>query len=412
MRRVVITGMSVISSLGDNVPEFWENIKAGKHGISEISGFDTSDMQVKLACEVKDFDPTKYGMDKKEARRMDRYCQFAVASATKAIEDAGTDFKDLDPFKIGVLVSSGIGGISTTISEEQKRAEKGAKRVSPFLIPMLIPNMAAGNIAIKHGFKGANMAVVTACSTSANSVGEGFRRIKHGYEDVMIVGGSEAPIIEIATAGFDNMHALSRATDPSRASIPFDKERSGFIMAEGACVLVLEELERAKARGAKIYAEVKGYGCTDDGHHITTPDPTGEAASRAMTDCIKEAGFSVDDVDYINAHGTSTEINDSTETAVIKKALGEHANDVYISSTKSMTGHMLGAAGAVETLISSLALRDGIVPPTANYKVPDEKCDLNYVTEGKIEKNIKVAVSNSFGFGGHNVSLCISRYED
>jgi len=411
MNRVVITGVSVISALGDTVPVFWDNMQKGNHGIRPISGFDPERIHVKLACEVPDFDPTVHGIERRDARKMDRYCQLALAAANDAIADAGTKFKDLDPYRVGVMVSSGIGGIQTTLDEEKKRLEKGPGRISPFLIPMMIPNMAAGNIAIAHGLKGANMAIVTACATSANAIGEGFRRIKHGYEDVMVVGGSEASIVELAAGGFDNMRALSRSTDPDRASIPFDKERSGFVMGEGAAILVLEELEHAKNRGAKIYAEVCGYGATDDAYHITSPDPEGSGAARAMQDAICEAGITPEQVDYINAHGTSTEINDRVETQAIKTALGSHAYEVAVSSTKSMHGHMLGAAGSVEAIICALALRDGIIPPTIGYKEPDEECDLDYVTSGKREQLIEVALSNSLGFGGHNAVLCLKKYK-
>ena len=411
MNRVVITGVSVISALGDTVPVFWDNMQKGNHGIRPISGFDPERIHVKLACEVPDFDPTAHGIERRDARKMDRYCQLALAAANDAIADAGTKFKDLDPYRVGVMVSSGIGGIQTTLDEEKKRLEKGPGRISPFLIPMMIPNMAAGNIAIAHGLKGANMAIVTACATSANAIGEGFRRIKHGYEDVMVVGGSEASIVELAAGGFDNMRALSRSTDPDRASIPFDKERSGFVMGEGAAILVLEELEHAKNRGAKIYAEVCGYGATDDAYHITSPDPEGSGAARAMQDAICEAGITPEQVDYINAHGTSTEINDRVETQAIKTALGSHAYEVAVSSTKSMHGHMLGAAGSVEAIICALALRDGIIPPTIGYKEPDEECDLDYVTSGKREQLIEVALSNSLGFGGHNAVLCLKKYK-
>jgi len=386
-------------------------MQKGNHGIRPISGFDPERIHVKLACEVPDFDPTAHGIERRDARKMDRYCQLALAAANDAIADAGTKFKDLDPYRVGVMVSSGIGGIQTTLDEEKKRLEKGPGRISPFLIPMMIPNMAAGNIAIAHGLKGANMAIVTACATSANAIGEGFRRIKHGYEDVMVVGGSEASIVELAAGGFDNMRALSRSTDPDRASIPFDKERSGFVMGEGAAILVLEELEHAKNRGAKIYAEVCGYGATDDAYHITSPDPEGSGAARAMQDAICEAGITPEQVDYINAHGTSTEINDRVETQAIKTALGSHAYEVAVSSTKSMHGHMLGAAGSVEAIICALALRDGIIPPTIGYKEPDEECDLDYVTSGKREQLIEVALSNSLGFGGHNAVLCLKKYK-
>lgn len=411
MKRVVITGLGAKSSVGQDVDVFFDNIVNGRHGISKIEAFDTSDTEVKLAAEIKDFDALKY-FEKKELRRNDRYTLFAVGAAEDALADCKTDFKDLDPFRVGVIVGSGIGGFQSIESEYSNFLEKGGKRVSVFFIPEMIINMAAGVISMRYGFKGANFATVTACATSAHAVGEAFRKIKDGYLDVCIAGGSEASITQFATAGFDNMKALSHATDPARASIPFDKERDGFVMAEGGAILVLEELEHAKARGAHIYAEITGYGATGDAYHITSPSPEGEGAAKAMELAYTESGITAAEVDYINAHGTSTGLNDKYETIAIKKAFGEHAKTVAISSTKSMTGHMLGAAGAIEALICAKAIEQGVIPPTAGYKTADPECDLDYVTEGARKKDIKYAITNSLGFGGHNASICLKKYSE
>ncbi len=412
MKRVVITGMGALTSLGPDTAAFWQSIKAGRHGISRIEGFDTTGYEATLAAEIKNFDPTAYGIEKKEARRMDKFCQYAMAAAGMAIQDCGTEFSKNDPFRIGVIVSSGIGGMQTNTDEHQKLFEKGPKRISPFYVPMIIANMASGMISMRYGFKGSSTCIVTACATSADSLGAAFRSIKHGYHDVMIAGGAEAAIIPISIAGFHNMMALSTSTDPDRASIPFDKERDGFVMGDGAGVLVLEELEHARARGAKIYAEITGYGSTNDAYHITSPDPDGEGAAQAMRLAMQESGLTPEDIGYINAHGTSTPLNDKFETAAIKKALGEHAYKTPISSTKSMTGHLLGGAGAVEAIVCALALHDGVIPPTAGYRVKDEECDLDYVTEGARKADIKAALSNSLGFGGHNATLCLKRYAE
>lgn len=414
MKRVVITGVGVISSIGNedknSSPSFWENIKAGKHGISTIEGFDTTALGVSVAAQIKDFDPLVY-FDKKELRRTDRYSQFAVGSAIQAIDDCGTDFSDIDPYRIGVIYGSGIGGLSTIEQEHNKFLEKGAKRVSVYFIPMMISNMAAGLISIKYGFKGPNYAPVTACATSSHALGEAFRLIKGGYADACIAGGSEASITEFAMAGFKNMQALSTQSDPDKASIPFDLNRDGFVIAEGGATLVLEELEHALARNAKIYAEIVGYGCTSDAYHITSPDPNGEGSAKAMELAMLEANVSPADVDYLNAHGTSTPLNDKYETVAIKKAFGEHANNLMISSTKSMTGHLLGAAGAVEGIVCAKAIYEGVVPPTVGFTTPDPECDLDYVTDGLREKQIEVALSNSLGFGGHNACVCFRRYK-
>lgn len=411
MKRVVITGMGAITPIGTDVNSFFENIKNCKHGISKIECFDTTDYDVKVAAEVKDFDPLKY-FNKKDLRKTDRYCQFAVAAAQEAMENCGTDFADLDPFRVGVIVGSGIGGFHTIEEEYTRFLEKGSKRVSVFMIPMMISNIAAGSISMKYGFKGVNYATVTACSTSAHAIGEAYRSIKHGYSDACVTGGAEAAITAFAIAGFDNMKALSHSEDIDRASIPFDKERNGFIMGEGGAVLVLEEYEHAKARGAKIYAEIVGYGATADAYHMTSPDPDGLGAAKSMELAMEEAGINPEQVDYINAHGTSTGLNDKYETLAIKKAFGDHAAKVAISSTKSMTGHLLGAAGAIEAISCAKALEEGIIPSTVGFKVKDEDCDLDYVTEGIRKQDIKYAISNSLGFGGHNASLCLKKYED
>ncbi len=411
MKRVVITGMGSISSIGTSKDEFWDNIKNGRHGISPIESFDVSNCEVKLAAEAKNFDPLKY-FDKKELRRTDRYTQFAIAAATDAIKDCGTEFEDLDPFRVGVIVGSGIGGLHSIEKEHLNLIEKGGNRVSVFFIPMMISNMAAGSISIKYNFKGVNFAPVTACATSSHAIGEAFRNIKHGYIDACVAGGSEAAITEFALAGFDNMKALTHAEDINRASIPFDKERSGFVMGEGGAVLVIEELEHAKARGAHIYAEIVGYGATGDGYHMTSPDPEGTGAAKAMELAYNEAEISANKVDYINAHGTSTGLNDKYETIAIKKAFGEHARKLAISSTKSMTGHLLGAAGAIEAMVCAKALEEGVIPATVGFLVADEDCDLDYVTEGSRKQDITYVISNSLGFGGHNASICFKKYTD
>ena len=408
-RRVVITGTGVISPVGNSVEQFWDSLKAGRHGIGPVASFTSDAISTKLAAEVKDFDPAAFGIDKKSARRMDRYCQFAVAAANQAMADAGTQFEDLDPFRVGVIIGSGIGGLTSIDTEHRKYIEKGPGRISVFFIPMMIANMAAGTVAMKYGFKGANFSVVTACASGAHSLGEAFRAIKYGHLDAALAGGAEAAICEFGMGGFENMGALCTATDPDRASIPFDKERCGFVMGEGADVLVLEEYEHAKARGAKIYAELAGYGATADAYHITSPDPTGEGPATALKLAMAEAGAAPEEIGYINAHGTSTGPNDACETQAIKLALGDAAQTVAISSTKSMTGHLLGAAGAVEAIACALALRDGVLPPTVGYRVPDEECDLDYITEGARKSDARYALSNSLGFGGHNATLCLRK---
>lgn len=411
MRRVVITGMGVVSSTGMGTDEFWKNIQQGKHGFHAIKSFDTADFGVKYAAEIQDWDPVAMGIPKKEARRMDLFVQYATVAANMAIEDSGDFAAGLDPYRIGVIVGSGIGGFHSIEEEHGKYREKGADRVSVFFIPMMISNMAGGRIAMDHGYRGENYCPVSACASSAHAVGEAFRKVKYGSLDAVVTGGSEAAITHFALGGFNNMGALTRSEDPDRLSIPFDRERSGFVMGEGAAILVLEELEHAKQRGAQIYAEVVGYGATDDAYHITSPDPEGNGSAKAMEFAIQEAGISPEQVDYINAHGTSTELNDKYETAAIKKVFGERAYQIAVSSTKSMTGHMLGAAGAIEAVVCAKALQEGVIPPTAGYCEPDADCDLDYVTAGARRQAIRYALSNSLGFGGHNASLAFGCYE-
>ena len=410
MKRVVITSTGVVSPVGMNTADFWRNVVQGRHAFRPITSFDTSRIKVKCAAEIDGWDPVAQGLNKKEARRMDRYTQFAMAAAKQVVEGAG-DLSGIDPFRAGVIVGSGIGGFQTTLAEHQKFLEKGPDRVSVFMVPMMISNMAAGQIAIEYGFKGDNFAVVTACATGSHSIGEAFRKIKYGYLDLAIAGGAEAPITEVAVAGFSNMNTLTESEDCDRLSIPFDKERSRFVMGEGAGLVLLEELEHARRRGANIIAEVVGYGATDDAHHITGPSPDGEGAAHAMMNAMADGGVSPEQVGYINAHGTSTQLNEKCETLAIKAAFGEHAYKLGVSSTKSVTGHMLGAAGGVETIATALALRDGVMPPTIGYRVPDEDCDLDYVTEGARRADIRYALSNSLGFGGHNASLLFKKYE-
>lgn len=408
-RRVVITGVGAVTPVGNTADKTWDSILAGRHGISLIQSFDTASSEVKVAAEVRDFDPLEY-MDKKEARRSDRYTQFALAAAVQAVQDCGTDFSGEDPYRIGVIVGSGIGGFQTIEKEYSGYLDKGMRHISALFIPMMITNMAAGTISMRYGFKGPNYAPVSACATSAHAVGEAFRSIKHGYCDVCLTGGSEAAITQFAIGGFNNMKALTQSEDPDRACCPFDKERSGFVMGEGGAILVLEELEHARARGAHIYAEITGYGATADAYHMTSPDPEGLGGAQAMLLACREGGISPEQVDYVNAHGTSTGLNDKFETKAVKAALGTHAYQIAVSSTKSMTGHLLGAAGALEAMLCARALEDGIIPPTANYRVKDEECDLDYVTEGARKQAITHALSNSLGFGGHNVSLLLKKY--
>ena len=404
-RRVVITGLGAITPLGNNVEEFWKGIKEGKCGIDQITKFDASEFKVKLAAEVKGYNPEDY-FDRREAKRLDLFSQYAMVASREAWKDSGLDKETENMERVGVIVGSGIGGIQTIETENKKCNEKGPDRVSPMYIPMGILNMATGNVAIDIGAKGESMAMVTACASGTHCIGESFRMIKHGYQDVVLAGGTEAGITPLSIAGFTNIKALTKAEDKNRASIPFDKERSGFVMAEGAGVVVLEEYEHAKARGAKIYAEIVGYGATSDAYHITSPAPGGEGGARAMKLAMEEANVKPEEITYINAHGTSTHLNDSCETQAIKTALGEeNARKVMVSSTKGHTGHLLGAAGAVEAIICSKAIEEGFVPATINYKVPDEECDLDVVPNEGRKAEIKYAISNSLGFGGHNSSL-------
>jgi 3-oxoacyl-[acyl-carrier-protein] synthase II len=410
-RRVVVTGLGAVTPVGNDVETFWNNIKSGTHGIDFIKCFDTENFKAKLAAEVKDFDPIKY-IDKKEAKRMDRFCQFALASAIQAVGDSKLDLEKVDKERFGVIVGSGIGGIGTIEKEQTKLLEKGPGRVQPLFIPIIISNMAAGNIAIKFGAEAICTTVVTACATGTNSIGEAYRAIQNDLADIMIAGGTEASITPLAIAGFTSLTALSKSTDPDRASVPFDKERDGFIMGEGAGILILESLEHAQERGATIYGEVVGYGSTCDAYHITAPDSEGKGAARAMEVAIKEAGINKEEVSYINAHGTSTPINDKVETAAIKRAFGEIAKDIPVSSTKSMTGHLLGAAGAIEAIICVKALGEGFIPPTVGYKVQDEECDLDYVPNEGRSVDIKYAMSNSLGFGGHNAVILLKKWSE
>ena len=409
-KRVVITGMGAINPIGKNVDETWDSIKNKKCGIENITLVDVSDFKTKVAGEVKEYNEEDY-FEKKEAKRMDRCTQFAVISAREAFKDSGITEENTDFNRVGIFISSGIGGLSTIETQTRNNFEKGHRRISPMFIPMGIVNMPSGNVAIDLKLKGESVSLVSACASSTHAIGEAYKNIKQGYEDVILAGGTEAAICTIGLAGFENMKALSSSEDPNRASIPFDKERNGFVMGEGGCVVVLEELEHAKKRGAKIYAEVVGFGSTTDAYHITSPDPTGEGAARAMTRAMDDANLKPEDIDYINAHGTSTSLNDSTETKAIKQAFGEAAKKVKISSTKGNTGHLLGAAGVLEAIICAKAINDKIIPPTINYKEKDEECDLD-ITPNEIVKdeNLKVAMSNSLGFGGHNACLIIKEY--
>ena len=410
-RRVVVTGMGAITPIGNNVETFWNNVKAGVLGIDEITKFDTTDYSAKLAAEVKDFN-AKEVLGFKQAKRLSPFSQYAVAAAKEAFAQSGIDMENEDPYRVGVSVGSGIGGLGDMEEEHAKLLEKGPSRVKPLLVPMMITNMAAGNVAIDLGLKGKCVNIVTACATGTHCIGEAFRTIKYGEADVMVAGGTESAITPIGVAGFSSLTALTKETDKTKASRPFDKDRSGFVMGEGAGVVVLEELEHAKARGAKILGEVVGYGATGDAYHITSPAEDGSGAAKAMEWAVKEAGISTDDVWYVNAHGTSTHHNDLFETIAIKKTFGEHAKEMKINSTKSITGHLLGAAGAVEVITCVKELQEGLIHQTVGYKVPDEQCDLDYVGNGNVKMDIKYALTNSLGFGGHNASLLIKKYED
>lgn len=411
MKRVVITGMGAITPIGKNIEEMWESIKNKTCGVNKITLFDTTNFKTKVDAEVKNYDPLEY-FDPKQAKRFDRSSQLAIIAAREAVKDSGITKENTDFDMVGIFVSSGIGGLKTIEDQCRVDFEKGNKRISPLFIPNSIVNMPAGNVAIEFGFKGESISVVTACASSTHSIGEAYKTIKLGEEDVIIAGGTEASICEIGIAGFENMKALSGSEDVNRASIPFDKERDGFVMGEGAGMLVLEELEHAKARNAKIYAEVIGFGSTTDAYHITSPCPDGECGAKAMIRAIKNAGIESSDVDYINAHGTSTHLNDSTETMAIKTAFGEHSKKIMVSSTKGNTGHLLGAAGAVEAAICVKAVEEQIVPPTINYQVKDEECDLDIVPNEPRKTKLNVVMSNSLGFGGHNASIVIKKWEE
>lgn len=408
-RRVVITGLGAITPIGNNIDSFWEGIKLGKNGIDEISLFNAENLKVKMAAEVKDFDPSNF-IDKKEAKRMDRYTQLAVIAAEESIKDSNLDFNTLNRERIGVMFGSGIGGLCTIESQIRTLVAKGPNRVSPLTIPMAISNIASGTIAIKYGILGSTLSLTSACATSTHCIGEAYRSIKDGYLDIVVAGGAEASICEFGIAGFQSLTALSRSDDRNRASIPFDKERNGFVMGEGAGSLILENLDSALKRGAKIYAEVVGYGSTCDAYHITSPCLDGDGAYRAMRDALIDADISTDKISYINAHGTSTEINDKVETLAIKKALGDNYMNAYVSSTKSMTGHLLGAAGAIEAIVSIKALQDNFVPATINYVNEDKDCDLNLVVNEGKEANVEYTMSNSLGFGGHNGTLIFKKW--
>ena len=409
-RRVVVTGLGAITPIGNNVEEFWNGLKEKKVGIGPITYFDTADYKAKLAGEVKDFDPKQH-MDPKAAKRMEKFCQFAVCAAKEAIEDAGLNMEQEDPFRVGVSVGSGIGSLQSVEREYSKMLQKGPNRVNPLLVPLMISNMAAGNVSIQFGMKGKCINVVTACATGTHSIGEAFRTIQYGDADVMIAGGTEASITPIGVAGFTALTALSTSEDPMRASIPFDKDRNGFVMGEGAGIVVLESLEHAQARGAKIYAELAGYGATGDAYHITSPAEDGSGAAKAMEMAIADAGLKPEDVDYINAHGTSTHHNDLFETKAIKLALGEHAEKVKINSTKSMVGHLLGAAGGVEFITCVKSSEEGFVHATAGLQEEDPECDLDYTKGEGVSMNVNCALSNSLGFGGHNATLLVKKFE-
>lgn len=410
-RRVVITGLGTVNPIGKNLAETWENAKKGVCGIGPITQIDVSNHAVKLAGEIKDFSYDGI-IDKKEARRMDRYSQVALVAAVEAFEQSGLDMEKEDAERCGVIFSSGIGGLKTTESNYQTGERRGFDKVSPFYIPMTIPNMAGGNMAIRFGFKGMCTCVVTACASSNNAIGDAFHYIRDGYAEVMLCGGAEACICDLGIGGFTSMQALNTTDNPNRASIPFDKERGGFVMGEGAGALILEEYEHAKARGAKIYGEIVGYGATCDAYHITAPCPDGSGGAAAMKMAVRDAGITPEEVGYINAHGTSTHLNDSGETKAIKLAFGDHAYKMMVSSTKSMTGHLLGGAGAVEAIFTTMALKDAYIPATINYQVPDEECDLDIVPNEGRNVQVEYAASNSLGFGGHNACIVLKRFAE
>lgn len=411
MKRVVITGLGAVTPIGNNVEDFWKGIVEAKCGIDEIKSFDTTNFKVKLAGEAKDLDVENI-LDKKSAKRIDRYAQFAMIASREAVKDAKINVEEIDATRFGVAIASGIGGLQTMQKDIGTLWEKGPDRVSPMFIPMAISNMASGNVSIDVGAKVESFCMTTACASGTHAIGEAFRIIRHGYQDIMIAGGTEASVNETGIAGFTNIKALSQATDKNRASIPFDKERSGFVMGEGCGVIILEELEHAKKRGAKIYAEMVGYAASSDAYHITAPAPGGEGGARAMVTAMKDANIKPEDITYINAHGTSTHLNDSGETSAVKAAFGEASKTVMMSSTKGHTGHLLGAAGGVEAIVCVKAIESNIVPPTINYQVPDEECDLDIVPNKAREHKVEYAMSNSLGFGGHNSSIIFKKYVD
>lgn len=411
MNRVVITGLGVVSPIGNTVEEFWDSIKANRHGFTLDEWFPGQSEEKNVTAKVKNFDVSEY-IDKKAARRTDLLTQYAVYASKKALEDAGTDFSDLDPYRCGVIIGSGIGGILTTEEQILTYHNKNNSRVSVFTIPMMIGNMAAGTVAIRTGFKGANYCTVSACASATHAIGEAFHAIKHGYLDCAVAGGAEACQLGFAMAGFNNMHAVTRSQDPDRASIPFDKERSGFVLGDGAGIVILEEYEHAKKRGATIYGEIAGYGATCDAYHETSPDPEGYGGAKAMELAVKEAGVPFETINYCNAHGTSTSINDKTETNALKITFGKHAENMVINSTKSMTGHLLGAAGGVEAIATVLQMKNNLVHATVGLKTNDEECDLDYCKGANREMTITGAISNSLGFGGHNATICILPVND
>lgn len=409
--RVVITGTGVISPVGKDTASFWESLTEGRHGVALLDVENPDAYKVKIAAQVKDFEPMDY-MDRKEARRMDRYCQFAVAASAEAVKSSGIDFPGMNPFDVGVIIGSGVGGLHTMHTQHEELLLKGGPdRISPLFIPMMISNMAAGRVSMIYGLKGANYCVTTACASGSHAIGEAFRLIKHGYLKAAVAGGAEAPITPIALGGFSNMKALNMTSDPDKGSLPFDAERGGFVIAEGAGIVILETMENAVMRGANILAEVAGYGATADAYHITSPDPQGLGAAEAMRIAMREAGVAPEEVSYINAHGTGTDLNDRYETIAIKSALGDAAYKTKISSTKSVTGHLLGAAGGVEAIACALAMKDGIIPPTIGLHTPDPECDLDYTPNVKQKADLKVSLSNSLGFGGQNASLLFKKAE-
>lgn len=408
-RRVVVTGLGAVTPIGNNVDDFWASVKAGKIGFDHITKFDTTDYKCHIAAELKDFNPQDF-MDRKAAKRMEPFSQYAVAAAKQAIDDSGLDIEKEDPYMVGCAIGSGVGSLQAMERETQKLYEKGPNRVNPLLVPLMICNMAAGNVSIQFGLKGKSINDVTACATGTNTIGEAYRSIQYGEADVMVAGGTEGSVCPIGIAGFTALTALSTVDDPTKCSLPFDKNRSGFVMGEGAGVVILEELEHAKARGAKIYAEVVGYGCSSDAYHITSPQEDGAGAARAMTNAMSDAGVTPADVKYINAHGTGTHHNDLFETRAIKLAFGDEAADLKINSTKSMIGHLLGAAGAVEFITCVKEIQDGFIHKTVGYETPDEEIDLNYCKDS-YEESVEYALSNSLGFGGHNASILLKAYK-